>query len=683
MPAQRYAFGEYTLDLGRGALLRAGVDVRLRPKSYEVLRFLVERAGRLVTKDELLDAVWPRVVVTEGSITQCLVDIRRAIGDESQAIVRTIPRRGYLFDAQVVASEGHVAAQPAASAPDPAAALAGDPGREVPERSTAPHAGGGIAPPSASSTATTRARRRLGVAAIVVAGATFALWLGLGRRDSPAPAATATLASGTTAIRAPPNSIAVLPFVNMSAEPDQEYFSDGVSEEILNLLARTPGLHVIARTSSFSFKGRQADVAEIASKLNVAYVVEGSVRKSGGRLRITAQLIDAATSSHLWSDTYDRDAQDAFAVQIDIATKVAEALEATLTTDRLADGSMPPSAEAHENFLRARYFYHRRAPGDLELARRYYEETLRIDPRYARAWSGLAGVYGVEFSEGTIPVEVGLEKRRAAVEKALALDPNLAEAHARAAVHFWETGDGKRSAEHATRAYSLDRDEPLVLAHYCTLLAWHERYEDALKLERRIIELDPVSLAARVNYGNTLIAAGRLEEARDEYLRTVELNPDWRPAADVELARILILQQRYAEALESIGQWSPGDDQDAGLALVYYAIGRRREADAAVERLRAATGPGPAVRLAEIQARRGDRDAAFEWIDEAYDRIGPRPWLSAEWQWLMPLRFSPFLQPLHADPRWPASLARGLPPGTEMVLRALPERFVVEGTLAR
>jgi TolB-like protein/DNA-binding winged helix-turn-helix (wHTH) protein/Flp pilus assembly protein TadD len=669
MAAHRsYSFGEFTLDVSRGTLSRAGVEVKLRPKSFQVLQTLVERHGELVTKDELLDRVWGRTIVTEGSVTQCLIDIRRALGDDAQAIVRTVPRRGYLFDIPVATSD---AAEHGGSV-EPAAPAAGA-GTSSADAAAGPSATT-TAPASPIPTNPGSSRRRrvprktLATLLVVIAALGTSAWWGLTRRSAEPDRSTT---GGASAER---HTIAVLPFVNMSPEPDQEFFSDGIAEEILNLLAQSDDFKVIARTSSFAFKGQSLSVADIAQRLKVAYVLEGSVRKSGQRLRITAQLVETAHSAHLWSETYDRELEDTFAIQTEIAARFAAALKAKLAEPG-EQNDYEPVAAAHERFLRAQFFYHRRAPGDIELAKHYYEEALGLDPRYARAWAGLAGVYGVEFSEGTVPVSVGLEQRRMAVEQALANDPNLAEAHMRAAQHFWETGDGKRAADHAARAFALDRNDPLVLSHYCTVLAWQDRFDDALELEDRMVTRDPFSLAVRINLANTLLAAGRLDEARAEFLKTVEISPDWQGAVDVELGRIMILEQRYPEALDEVRRWPEGVDRDHGLALIYDALGRKPDADAAVARLLSSSEPGAAVRLAEVYASRGDVDEAFDWVATAYSRLGENPWLSVQWQWVYPLRFSPFLEPLHSDSRWTKMKTRGLPPGTEAVLRDLPAQL--------
>src|SRR5688572_1103419 len=332
----RYSFGEFTLDLERGALLRRGVDVELRPKSFEVLRVLVERHGRLVTKQELLDAVWGRVVVTEGSVAKCLIEIRRAIDDRSQKLIRTVPRRGYIFDGPVTVGDGD------ARAPTLTAAVA----------TRRPHVDA--------------IRRWTLGAALAVAVIIAASWAVVALRGEVAPPG----ASETRQARAP--SVAVLPFADMSAEGEYEYLADGIAEEILNLLAKAPSVTVIARSSSFAFKGRNADIATIAGTLNVTHVLEGSLRRSGNQVRITARFVDAKTSAELWTATYDREIDDVFAVQSDIAAAVAGALRGTLD----GSGELATSdGRAYERYLLGRFLFNRRQPGDLTSAESAYRQA--------------------------------------------------------------------------------------------------------------------------------------------------------------------------------------------------------------------------------------------------------------------------------------------------------------------
>ncbi len=284
----RYAFGEFVLDLDRGALQKKGADVPLRPKCFEVLCYLVEHHGVLLSKDELLAAAWADVIVTEDSLTHCLIEIRKALGDETKEMVRTVPRRGYLFDVPVKI-------------------------HQLGKEQELLRASGSLRRHQKPS------RWSVGVA-FVLALVIISHWISGWQWADEA-------AFKNVAVTASPTSIAVLPFADMSPEGDQEYFADGLSEEVLNLLAQTPSLTVIARTSSFSFKGQNPDIETIAQKLNVAHVLEGSVRKDGDRVRVTAQLVDASNSAHLWSQTYDRTLDNIFSVQSEIASAVAGVLK--------------------------------------------------------------------------------------------------------------------------------------------------------------------------------------------------------------------------------------------------------------------------------------------------------------------------------------------------------------------
>src|SRR6185436_14326718 len=449
-----YSFGEFTLDLERGALLRRGVDVELRPKSFEVLRVLVERHGRLVTKQELLDAVWGRVVVTEGSVAKCLIDIRRAIEDRTQQLIKTVPRRGYIFDAPVAN---------------------GDP------------------PALQEMVAAKRARaasfRPWILAAAFAVVASVAVWLG----------SVATQGDGVPQPAAETPAIAVLPFVDMSEARDYEYLADGVAEEILDLLADVPAVTVIARSSSFAFKGQNTDIATIAATLNVTHVLEGSLRTAGNRVRVTARFVDARTSAQLWSVTYDRDLDDVFAVQRDIASSVARTLRGTLDggdVRQLANGRV------YERYLLGRFLFNRRQPGDLESAKDAYREALEIDPSFAKAWAGLAGVYLIQAVEsGLVPPPPLLEAVRDSADEALRLDPRLAEAHIRRSDYLWMTGDEARYEEEIRIAAALAPEDPLVLSVRARNAAKEQDLTESIDLQSRAVALDPLSLVGHLNLG--------------------------------------------------------------------------------------------------------------------------------------------------------------------------------------
>lgn len=617
-----FLFGAFVLDIDRGALLKDGADVPLRPKCFKVLCYLVEHHGLLVTKDELLGAVWPDVVVTEDSLTQCLIQIRKVLGDDSRSMVRTVARRGYLFDVPVTVHK---------------------PGE------------GPVAPAAYDSTARNRRPSRWSVGAgIVLALAIAATWWGPARKG-----AEEGVPKDVRAI-ALPASIAILPFEDMSPEGDQEYFGDGISEEVLNLLAQTPELTVISRTSSFSFKGQHADIETIARKLNVANVLEGSVRKDGDKVRITAQLVEASSSTHLWSQTYDRTLDDVFAVQREIAGSVAAALRVKLLGDGYTPVLVPisktPNSEAYQYYLKGKFFHNRRSSGDSERAINQYEQALELDPNLADAWVGLTGSMLIHALEQGPPHEEFMTRAKAMLEKALELDPNHAEAHIRLAL-YWKTPDADAARQHFDKALRYGQNSALVLGVAAGVALDKANFEQAIELQRRAVALDPLGFVRRANLAAFLYRAGQLEEARVEFLNALELNPELADDINDALVQILILQQQYEEARVLVQQLPEGVTRDQGMAMIHHALGQETQSIAAIKRLAARPGVEPAARLAEIYALRGDLDESFRWLTVATDRIFDRDWHLQDWQSLMLMFTSPFLRPLHDDPRWERWLA--------------------------
>lgn len=626
---RRYSFGEFTLDLERGALLRRGVDVELRPKSFEVLRVLVERHGRLVTKQELLDAVWGRVVVTEGSVAKCLIDIRRAIEDRTQQLIKTVPRRGYVFDAPVTSD-----------APD-------------------------LQETAAAQRARAASIRPWILPAAFAVVASIAVWLGsvaTQRDDGPQPAAETR--------QAPTPAIAVLPFVDMSEAQDYEYLADGVAEEILGLLADVPAVTVIARSSSFAFKGRNTDIATIAATLNVTHVLEGSLRTAGNRVRITARFVDARTSAQLWSVTYDRELDDVFAVQREIASSVARTLRGTLDG---GDGRQlaASNGRVYERYLLGRFLFNRRQPGDLESALDAYRQALEIDPSFAKAWAGLAGVYVIQAVEsGLVPPPPLLEAVRDSADEALRLDPRLAEAHIRRSDYLLMTGDETRYEEEIRIAAALAPEDPLVLSVLARNAAKEQDLTESIDLQSRAVALDPLSLVGHLNLGAYLFYAGRFESAEAEWRAALDLAGASAPAANeltrdlaVALGESAVARQRSDSALALVESWlETGKERDYLLALTYHALGRTADADAALARLREAGSHDEwaSLKVIEAYAYLGQTDQAFEWLAKAVNQIQRvHPHAPATMAWKVELRHSPFVTTLHEDPRWQAWLAEG------------------------
>jgi len=458
----------------------------------------------------------------------------------------------------------------------------------------------------------------------------------------------------------PQRSIAVLPFVDMSAEQDQVHFAEGLSEEILNLLAHSHDLRVIARTSSFSFKDQNADIKTIAQRLNVSHVLEGSVRKSSERVRITAQLIDGSTSAHVWSETYDRDVHDIFGVQSEIASAVAQALHVTLSRagPRRAETS---SAQAYDHYLQGRHLFNRRSGTDVLQAKSHFEQAVQIDPSYGRAWAALAGVYYVARYEGP-ELTNAMQEWGEAAERGLALAPDLAEAHARAAQYYGHSGDFNAMRAHFARAEALDPQDPLLLGLSMGDAVSEGRLEDAIAVQRRVVSIDPLSATHRANLGNLLVMAGRLPEALAEIERALELSPA-SVGITANVADVLILQGRADEALQVILRIPAGYRRDQLLAVAYFAQGDVGQSDAMLARLLALaekpdSDPTMALVVAEVYAARNDRNNAFKWLDATRRRAEGRPRaLLPAWAIQERLQFAPLLRPLHADPRWNELLA--------------------------
>jgi serine/threonine protein kinase/Tfp pilus assembly protein PilF len=443
-------------------------------------------------------------------------------------------------------------------------------------------------------------------------------------------------------------AIVVLPFTNISADKEQEYFSDGLSEELLNVLSKNPNLQVTSRTSAFSFKGTKTDMKTIAKKLNVTHVLEGSVRKAGDQLRITAQLIEVATDSHLWSQTYDRQIDNIFAVQEDIAASVSEALKVTLDGGQTSKTQLA-NPEAYNAYLQGQYFVDRRSKEDMEKAITYYEQALKIDPNYARAWAELAAAHGRQSDFGYVQVDEGYAKARKEVQKALELDPNLGEAHSemgKIKVNYeWDWTGADASYK---RALELEPGNAKVVRNAALLSAALGRFDEAIELDRRAVELDPLLTVAAYYLGLHAYYAGQLEVAEKAIRKTLELNPQ-RANAHQLLGRIYLARSKPEEALIEIQKEPDSVWRVQGLALAYHALGKKKEADDALAEYIEKFQNEAAFQIAEIYAYRGETDKAFEWLERAYKQRDSG---------LAQLKGDPLLRSLERDPRWTAFLKK-------------------------
>ncbi|HSV16178.1 MAG TPA: tetratricopeptide repeat protein, partial [Tepidisphaeraceae bacterium] len=442
-----------------------------------------------------------------------------------------------------------------------------------------------------------------------------------------------------TAISA--QSIAVLPFVDMSQSKDQEYFSDGISEELLNLLAKIQTLHVAARTSSFSFKGKDLPIPEIAKTLHVANVLEGSVRKAGDRIRITAQLIRAADGYHVWSQTWDRELDDIFKIQDEIAGKVVEELKVTLLG--AAPKARTTDPEAYALYLQAIQLGRQGTAEAYQRSDALYRKVLTIDARYAPAWSSLGANLSNEAGQGLLPAKQGYAEAREAATKALAIDPEYAPAHARLGrIAMYGDNDLAAAAEHFKHAVALDPADLDVMRNSAVLLSNLGRLNEALALDDAVVRRDPVNVSALFNLGLYQRMGGRIDAAITSFRTVLSLSPG-SGNAHAQLGTALLLKGQASDALAEIEQETSEVDKMISLPMAYHALGRKAESDAALAALIAKYEKDSPYNIAYVYAYCGEVDNAFAWLDKAveYGDSGLAEIVSEN-----------LLDNIHADPRW-------------------------------
>ena len=447
-------------------------------------------------------------------------------------------------------------------------------------------------------------------------------------------------------------TIVVLPFVNMSNDPDNEYFSDGISEEILNLLAKVPELRVTSRSSAFSFKGQNVDVPTMAARLHVAHVLEGSVRKSGNQLRITAQLIEVEADTHLWSETYDRELENVFAIQDEIATAVVDALKITLLGKELKTTETDP--EAFALYLQGRRFANQVTAESNKQAEALLKQALAIDPRFAPAWTELGSVYQAQADlVGGRPIDEGHELARDAIQRALAIDPQNGRAYM---ILAWtEQGhdrDFRAANKHMWQSLALNPGDAYILRTAAWLVHEIGHVDEAIDLNRRSIALDPLSPQGHINLGATYLKAHRLEEAADSLQLGLSLMPG-HSRGQLTFGMVLLAQGDAPAALVAIKQVTSVPWRVFGMAIVQHALGDTAASDAALNTLIECCAAAGAYQVAQVYAFRGEIDPAFEWLGQAYDnRDGG----------LTGMLNSRSLTNLHDDPRWEPFLDKvGLP----------------------
>jgi TolB-like protein/DNA-binding winged helix-turn-helix (wHTH) protein/Tfp pilus assembly protein PilF len=627
-----YRFGQFALDSRKRAVSRADSPVSLTPKAFDVLLFLVQNPNRLVTKDELLQAVWGDTFVEEGNLTQYIYYLRKALGENSEdaRLIVTIARKGYQFTADVTVAEAADTAKQAAVQVSIAESSLAD---------TQP------ALESSADEALPKAQKHWRKAAVVGAFAVllvvvcFASWRHLG---------------GVTPPRSQKIVLAVLPFENLTGDPNKQYLADGLTEETISQLGRLnpERLGVIARTSVMGYKHKDVRLDQIGRDLSAQYVLENSLQESGNHIRLTAQLIQVKDQTQLWSHDYDYPVKDFLNVEDDVAKAVAQEMRVRLTSQQQADLTQPRpvNPEAFDAYLQGYYFFQRPTDKDTDMAAKYFERATQLDPSYALAWVGLSRARNWQVNTGLIPAEEGHRLARQAVERALALNPNLAAAHAQTGrikqqVDFdWAGADASFQ-----RALVLEPGNPenVELAAFSAALLG--RLDEALQLNRRAVDLDPLNAKS---WGDGLawteFFMGQLDEAAADSRKALALSPDvW--SSHSLLSQIYIMQGRPQDALPEI-ELVRFDEVRAFLyPMASYALGREKESDAALSELIAKYHEGGAYQIADVYAFRNQSDKAFEWLDRAYaQRDGG----------LIGTKVDPLLKSLHNDPRFSAFLKK-------------------------
>jgi TolB-like protein/DNA-binding winged helix-turn-helix (wHTH) protein/Tfp pilus assembly protein PilF len=594
--------GDLRVDPALDEIQKDGVCIKIEPRTMRLLICLAEHAGQVVGVEELLDRVWKDVVVSPDSVYRAVASLRRAIGDDVKEprYIANVMRRGYrlvapasLWTEVVEPRVGGAAARALDNAHE-----FGDALTLVPRASRA-----GLWIRIAFATAVT-----LAAGAAVGVGYLALHYSWLAKHGSP-PGHRLVAAANPLE-----KSVAVLPFLDMSEKKDEEFFADGMSEELIDRLAKVPELKVPARTSSFYFKGKQVPLADIAKALGVAHVLEGSIRKSGDTLRITAELIRVDSGYHVWSESFDRPMADVFKVQDDISGAVVKALKISLL--EAPPVKVPPtsSSAAYTLYLRAWFVELGGGTPDYDLARAYLEQALVLDPKFALGWARLAVVWVEDLDWHPSNPESVCPRAHAAIQEAIKLDPELSES-------FYVLGrianlcDKDYAAADAayTKALALDPRNAHALTSY-SIYAWERgRPEQALELAQEAVIREPLNSWVYHALGLAQSSTGHLEEAVASWRKAIELDPA-ASGHHALLTNALLAVGRPAEALEVI-QAEPDElFREMNLFLVYDALGRKEDADRSVEKFIKKYGTDGADSIGEFYACRMDVDRAVEWL---------------------------------------------------------------------
>jgi TolB-like protein/DNA-binding winged helix-turn-helix (wHTH) protein/Flp pilus assembly protein TadD len=662
-------FGTFEVSLQSGEVRKAGVRIRVQQQPLKLLEVLLERPGEVVTREELRSRVWPNESFGDfdQAVNIAIAKLRSALGDsaENPRYIETLPKRGYRFIADVsfVDADGRIGRLESASV-DLAGTEAGHrlQGNAVPPKIELGHhlQGNGLAvPPVTESGAQLQGaglavppKRRLRptgrvimALAVVLSLTILSVLLFRSRGHKPA------------AIR----SLAVLPLENLSGDAAQNYFSDGMTDELITDLSQISALRVISRTSVMVYKGAHKSLPQIARELNVDAVVEGTVLRAGDHVRITAQLIDASTDKHLWSQSYHGELRDTLALQDRVARAIAEQIQINLTPREQAalKSVTVVNPQAYESYLKGRYFWSKRTADGLKVALAYFNQAIEEDPNYAEAYSGLADTYALlgDWQYAVMTPKEAYPKAKAAALKAVKLDNALGEAHNSLAFVLdgfdWDLDSGGKEFRRA-----IELNPGYATAHHW--YAWHlallGQYDQAIAEMKKAESVDPLSLIINADLAELLMLAHSYDEAIGQSRKTIEMDPNFAMAHN-QLAQAYLQEHLYKEAvveLQKAVQLS-GESPTciANLARAYALSGQRSEAVKLLSELKARSTPGysHASEVAAIYASLGDMDEAMNWLEKGYaERFNPG------------VLIRPAFDPLRSDPRFQNLVQRvGLP----------------------
>jgi TolB-like protein/DNA-binding winged helix-turn-helix (wHTH) protein len=633
------SFGEFTLDLTRGCLRRGNEEIKLRPKSFEALKYLVANHGRLVTKAELLDAVWPDAFVTENSLVQCLIEVRRALGDTRQEFIKTVPRRGYLFAAEVI--EGESAAHAIDVDRDEIVIDIGD----GPEEQTQPSQNGetarartAVLEPHVSSPA--RTRRLLPTALIVVCAAALVVGSLLWYRHRAAP---------TLGDVAPIGSIAVLPLRNLTNDTENDYFADGLTESLITSLSKLDKLKVISRGSVFGFKGKDIDPREIGRQLGVAAVLEGSIRSDRDRVRVDVHLASTDDGRVLWSNQTDSFAlKEILSLQDEVARSVASGLRGKLNGEAQAPGRLTGDAEAYQLYLKGRYFWNKRVPDALTKAVDYLEQAKARDPNFALAHAGLADCYVLFPEYRMMAPNEAFSKARTTATKALEIDGQLAEARASLAYtlafYDWNWTGAEKEFK---RAIELNPNYATAHQWYSEYLLAFGRFDESLSELRQAESLDPLSLVIKSDIAGHFYVARQYDEAIDECHKINEMDPSfaWGYGFLWHAYKGKGMDKEAFEGLhKAYALWGESPEHLEAEKNAYAKSGWKGFWRTRLEQVQnAKTGYVQAIDRAIMYIELGDKEKAIGALQESY---------AARERWMANIKFAPEFDPLRSDPRF-------------------------------